>query len=861
MIKRITRFSLLICLLFTYSVYSQNIFGVVVSDSTKISRAQIVVKKGHRIISYTITDNDGKFVFHNILEDSLEVQAAHLNYKTQSIFLPRPTSEIVKIELVEKINTLQEVIIKKDLPIRQKKDTIVYNPEHFKDGSERVIEDLLKKLPGITVNDAGKISFKGKEIQALMLDGDDLFNSKYTIGSKNLDVNDVESIEAIENFNQNKVLHKITDSDKVAINLKLKKGKPVLTSRAELENDFYSKYDNSVTTLLLHSLYKGFSDNGINNIGNVNELDFSFDDADITNKIKTKELISEGSFPQYFGGSNSLLNNTFNTNNALKFKASKHTSSTFGVNYYKDRLWQDIENVTKYQYNTQNFDYVNSDHQVKKPEVFSVSNQIEYYNDKDLQVNTKIVFEKHQSNFENDAVNNGVLRESNVNTDVLFFGGKTEVTKMLGQNSAMNFYAILSQNKSEQFFLLAPAIDIDDSVSADRQLNDITTSFFAGQAQYYQNWEKVKLKITNTSERKTDRMMSWLAEGNVAAEGFQNNIDFQSFVNKLATQISFGVKKFKFALEETLWYNQAEKADQKFSDFQNLFRADAKYSISKKHSVQFVFFQSLETPLLENVFEAPILNSYRNVSFNEGKMDNIKRTEASLSYTISDFYNTFFFRASVNRTLRDKDYYSTILITPELIYNKTVLLNQGNNMTSFNLSVHKLIPFIKVNVKYNASYIFSSMFNFIDDSTLRSVRSKSFNNELILYTKINSKLNLDNKVNIDSNFFEANNEQQNALTQVKNEFKVNYKMSKLFSLQSILQTFIPDSQNKQTYNFLGFEALYNLEKLNCEIYLRGQNLLNYKTFSSVLVSDFAVSSFSYKLQERNILLGLRLKIF
>ncbi|MCG2610917.1 carboxypeptidase-like regulatory domain-containing protein [Flavobacterium sp. SM15] len=845
--------------IFVNSVFSQDISGIVSCDTTKVFGAQVLVKKGTRILANTSTDANGKFVFHNISQDSLEIRVAHLNYEPHSVFLKKTTSEVLKFELVRKVNVLQEVVVKKQLAVSQKKDTVVYNPELFKDGSERVVEDLLKKLPGVTVTDAGKIFFKGKEIQALMLDGDDLFNSRYTIGSKNLEVNAVESVEAIENFNANKVLHKISETDKVAINLKLKKGLPVLTMRSELENGLDSKYNNTATALLLHSQYKGFSSSGVNTIGISDES--MVVESDLTRNGKTRDLIVQGNFPQNLGKDNSLLNETFVTNNSLKIKKSKQTALTFGVNYLKDRFFQDTENVTNYRFEDQNFVYENIDHQIKKPEVLSFNNQIEYYNDDDLQISTKMMFEKRQSSFENAASNNSILRKNNVNTDGFFIGGKAVITKMLDKKSALDFSALVSQNKSEQDFLLFPSIEITNSELADRQLSTIATNFFNGQLQYYHNWNKVNLKISNTIESKTDKLDSWLGYENFLVDGFRNDIAFKSFVNQFATQLKFQLGKFKFGLTETLWYNRAKRTADKFDDFQSLFHFDVKYALTKKQSLQFVFFQNIDTPMLENVYQAPILNSYRSVSLNEGKIDNIKKTESALSYTISDFYNTFFFRTTLSYTSKDKDYYFTTQLSPSLVYNKTVLLDQGNTVTSLNLSIHKLIPFLKINLKYNGVCNFSTFYNFIDNSALRSVKNKSLKNELILYKNFGLPFSLNNKMTVDSNFFEADDGQRNKLIEVQNEFKVNYKITKDFILESFIQTFIPNTKKNEFYNFLGFEVMYNLKKFNCEVNLRGHNLFNHKRFSSSFVSDFAVSSYSYRLQERYVLLGFRFKVF
>ena len=94
---------------------------------------------------------------------------------------------------------LKEVVVQENRkPIRIKNDTIVYDPEKFKDGSEKVVEDLLKKLPGIKIEENGEIKFNGKSIKKMLLDGDDLFDSQYTVGSKNINVEMLDKVEAIE---------------------------------------------------------------------------------------------------------------------------------------------------------------------------------------------------------------------------------------------------------------------------------------------------------------------------------------------------------------------------------------------------------------------------------------------------------------------------------------------------------------------------------------------------------------------------------------------------------------------------------------------------------------------------------------
>ena len=61
--------------------------------------------------------------------------------------------------------------MKKALPANARGDTVSFNPAAFRDGSERNVEDLLKKMPGFKVSESGKISFNGKPVERVFLEG------------------------------------------------------------------------------------------------------------------------------------------------------------------------------------------------------------------------------------------------------------------------------------------------------------------------------------------------------------------------------------------------------------------------------------------------------------------------------------------------------------------------------------------------------------------------------------------------------------------------------------------------------------------------------------------------------------------
>src|SRR5699024_9414522 len=137
-----------------------------------------------------------------------------------------PKNRTVDFFLHRRKTRLEEVIIhSKREKIRVNRDTLFYDPRAFLDGSEQTVEDLLSKLPGIQVKENGRILYKGKQIKKLMLDGDDIFGADYQIGTRNINVDMIDEVQAIDHYNDNPLLKSLIDSKDVAINLKIKKVK------------------------------------------------------------------------------------------------------------------------------------------------------------------------------------------------------------------------------------------------------------------------------------------------------------------------------------------------------------------------------------------------------------------------------------------------------------------------------------------------------------------------------------------------------------------------------------------------------------------------------------------------------------
>ncbi len=167
------------------------------------SLAMVVRLKDSLLLEFTRTDKNGNFELNNVPIDTFSLQILSPGYdrKTYYIFGSQTNKEISipKINLSIKAKELEDVIIYANKnPIYYKGDTLVYVADSFKVKENAVVEDLLKKLPGVKVDKDGAITSQGKEITQVLVDGDEFFGSDPTIATKNLAAKGVESVKVYE---------------------------------------------------------------------------------------------------------------------------------------------------------------------------------------------------------------------------------------------------------------------------------------------------------------------------------------------------------------------------------------------------------------------------------------------------------------------------------------------------------------------------------------------------------------------------------------------------------------------------------------------------------------------------------------
>ncbi|MCK4993151.1 MAG: hypothetical protein KAS29_21785, partial [Bacteroidales bacterium] len=147
-----------------------------------------------------MTDNKGSFRIRNIKEGDYLLQYSFVGMETlyNNISIPAPGGEDLGTQVLAP-NSLEEVtIIEEYIPITFKSDTVEFNPNAFNTKSNAVVEDLLKKIPGIEVDEAGNMKALGEDVVNVRVDGKEFFGKDPKVATKNLPADAIQKVQVYD---------------------------------------------------------------------------------------------------------------------------------------------------------------------------------------------------------------------------------------------------------------------------------------------------------------------------------------------------------------------------------------------------------------------------------------------------------------------------------------------------------------------------------------------------------------------------------------------------------------------------------------------------------------------------------------
>ena len=176
--------------------------------------AGVIVKAKGAFVS---TDKEGRFSL-SPKEGTDSVSFRCMGYEP---VIRSVSADLSDVRLNRKVTQLKDVIVEAP-DIYAKGDTLVFNVARYANAKDNAIIDVIKRLPGIRVEEDGTIKYQGKPISKFYLDGNDFIGGQYGLATNNISHKDVKAVEVMENHQPVKALEGIEFPEEAGINLKLK---------------------------------------------------------------------------------------------------------------------------------------------------------------------------------------------------------------------------------------------------------------------------------------------------------------------------------------------------------------------------------------------------------------------------------------------------------------------------------------------------------------------------------------------------------------------------------------------------------------------------------------------------------------
>jgi len=187
---------------------------------------------------FALTDNEGQFTIKNTRPGQYLLQTAFLGYENHSQLLEiqegQPSADLGTIRMQARSELLDEVVVKEErIPMAIRKDTIEFDAGAFKTQPNAVVEDLLKKLPGVEVGRDGSIRAMGQDVERVTVDGKEFFGKDPKLATQNLPADAVDKVQVFDKKSDRAEFSGIDDGQREkTINLSLKEDKRRATSAA-----------------------------------------------------------------------------------------------------------------------------------------------------------------------------------------------------------------------------------------------------------------------------------------------------------------------------------------------------------------------------------------------------------------------------------------------------------------------------------------------------------------------------------------------------------------------------------------------------------------------------------------------------
>lgn len=840
--------------------------------------------------SYAITNDKGRYQLVLKPNANYSIRISYLGMQPKEITVATQSVNITQnITLESGDEQLQAVEIVREMPVSIKGDTIVYNADSFKTGTERKLEDVLKKLPGVEVNADGQVEVEGKKVQKLMVEGKDFFDGDTKLGVKNIPADAIDKVQVLRNYNEVSALKGLENNEEnVAMNIKLKKGKKNFWF-GDMSAGIGIGHEDSRYIVNPKVFYYSpeYSLNLIGNFNNIGELPFTPQDYfKFTGGFKN--LMRKGGTG--FNISSNDLGLTLLRNNRAKEIETQFGAGNFSYNVNKawslsgfaivsatttdletqsqtvrrDLIGLQPENPTEIIQNTQE-----ATHQKSNLGLFKLSSS--YKPNTALQIDYDALLKKSK----NDEYT-GLYSLSNVEDPQNINTLKKQTPTSLNQN--FNLY--YTKNEKHVFAIEAQHLYQDEDPFYNAQLNsqvlenilvlddryNLNQNRFVKTSKadikfdyYYMLTPKSNINVTvgdTYSNQSFDSSFYQILDGNATSQVSGNAVDYR--FNDVFVGLHYKFITGKFTINPGVSVHQYSTVNEQSNNAltQNFFRVlpdvYALYQIKKSESLTYNYAMTTDFTDVTKLAEGFVMNNYNSFARGNRFLENALVQTHSLRYfryNMFNFTNIFGFVNYSRRVDAVKTKATFAGINQFSIpYNSNFADEMLTGVANYGRSFGKYKASVNVNLNW-------SKFN-----NLRQLGTSEFRDQTESFTQgYTAKLstNYKNLPNIELGYnVTINDYQQSTFYTQRPSVKFDYYFWDAFSFVSEYEFFHynnGDNTIKNEYDFLTASLIYQKKNSPWEYKVSATNLLNTTSLNDDSFTQFATRTSQYVVQPRYLI--------
>jgi hypothetical protein len=725
----------------------------VVSDSINVplESANIIAKplQENAQLKFAIADNKGRYRLE--LENAVkyEVTASYIGFVEQLLIVESNstiTSHNFKLKATGQ--QLKEIVIKHEYkPIVVKKDTLTYNVKAFANGNERKMKEVLEKLPGVEVDKKGNITVQGKKVTKMLVESKSFFGGGSKLAVENIPADAIDKIEVIDHFNQVGFMKQVSDSEDLAMNVKLKEDKKKFVFGDVEAGVGNNEFNLAHAGLFYYSPKTNFS--FIGDINNIGRSTFTFEDL----------LRFDGGISSFISGRKSLSNlysftndNTDVVQNKSQFGAlnfsidvsDKWNISGYGI-FSKVFMASKTESTNQY-LQSSSISFENKLQNNDNRSVLGIGNiKLDYAPKKNEKwyYNAQVQSSTNNSN----ATLNSITDVNNTTFKTLSQADNVSVKQYIEWHKNYNNHhtttLVINQSyenntPQNQWLTNQPFLDGLIPLQTDtnyriEQVKKIKNNSVDALFKHYwilNNFNHLYTVIGNNysySNFKTSEKQV-LTNGTVndfATAGFGNDVKYQ--LNDAYSGLEYKFKIRKWTNKPGLYLHQytlkTTQATDAFSISKILLQPqwNSDYEFNKSETINFIYRLANTFPEVNQLANQFTLQSYNTVFKGNALLENERYHSANLRYAKTNMYRGIMLNATASFNKKVKTTRNVIELDGINQFNTPVLTDNPETNWRFNGSITKKI--YRFNLKLNSNVSWFNYVQTINNSTATNNRN------------------------------------------------------------------------------------------------------------------------------------------